>query len=389
MKAIILAAGKSTRTFPLTEDMPKSLLKVANKTILEHNLEQLSGLVDEIIIVVGYKKKKIIGLMRSKRHPFRFRFVEQKSQLGTGHALLQAEPFVNDRFILLMGDNIYLKDDIKRCMEKKSAILVKEVKNPQDFGIVEMEKNLLKRIVEKPDKPKSNLANAALYVLSPEIFSAIKKLKKTSRGEIEVTDAVKKLHVVMATKCFFVTYPWDLLSVNEELLKELDSSRIESEVEEGATIKGVVVVGKGTIVRAGAYVEGPVMIGNGCRIGPNCYIRPYTSIGDNCKVGNGCEIKNSVLMDSVSIGHLSYFGDSVIGFNTNIGAGTITANLRHDNGNVNSVVKGVLVDSGRRKLGAMIGSDVHTGIHTSIFPGRKIFSGKSTLPGEVVREDIE
>jgi bifunctional UDP-N-acetylglucosamine pyrophosphorylase/glucosamine-1-phosphate N-acetyltransferase len=104
-------------------------------------------------------------------------------------------------------------------------------------------------------------------------------------------------------------------------------------------------------------------------------------------VGNAVEVKNCVIGDHVSIGHLSYFGDSVFGCGINIGAGTIAANLRHDNASVKSIVKGQVVDTGRRKMGAVIGDNVHTGIHTSIYPGRKIWPGKATLPGEIVSAD--
>ena len=99
-------------------------------------------------------------------------------------------------------------------------------------------------------------------------------------------------------------------------------------------------------------------------------------------------MKNSVLLPRTTIGHLSYCGDSVIGENVNFGAGTIIANLRHDSGNVKSMVRGVLVDSGRRKLGAIIGDNAKLGIHTSIYPGRKVWPGKTTLPGEIVKEDV-
>jgi bifunctional UDP-N-acetylglucosamine pyrophosphorylase/glucosamine-1-phosphate N-acetyltransferase len=131
------------------------------------------------------------------------------------------------------------------------------------------------------------------------------------------------------------------------------------------------------------------MIGENCTIGPNCFIRSCTTIGNDSKVGNAVEIKNSIIGDNTSIGHLSYVGDSVIGDYVNLGAGTITANLRHDDKNISSPVKGDMVDSGRRKLGAIIGDNVHTGINTSIYPGRKIWPEKTTLPGEIVSKDVE
>ena len=130
-----------------------------------------------------------------------------------------------------------------------------------------------------------------------------------------------------------------------------------------------------------------MVIGCGCKIGPNCYIRGHTSIGDHCRIGQAVEVKNSLILSHTHIGHLSYVGDSVIGEHVNLGAGTITSNFRHDGKMHRSLVSGVLIDTGRKKFGAVIGDGVRTGIHTSIYPGRKLWPGVTTLPGEMVRTD--
>ena len=156
-----------------------------------------------------------------------------------------------------------------------------------------------------------------------------------------------------------------------------------------AHLNGTVAIGKGTVIRPGVVIDGPVIIGEDCTIGPNAWIRSYTAIGNGCRAGQGTEIKASILMDGARVPHLSYVGDSVLGEDVNFGCGTITANFRHDEGNHSSMVKGELVDTGRRKLGAIVGDGVHTGINTSIYPGRKLWPGTSTLPGEVVIRDIE
>jgi bifunctional UDP-N-acetylglucosamine pyrophosphorylase/glucosamine-1-phosphate N-acetyltransferase len=142
-------------------------------------------------------------------------------------------------------------------------------------------------------------------------------------------------------------------------------------------------------IKTGAYIEGPALIGENAVIGPNCYIRAYTSIGKNVKIGNAVEIKNSIIMDNTNVGHLSYVGDSVIGRESNFGAGTITANLRHDNADISVTVKGKRVSSGRRKLGAIIGDNVKTGIGTSISPGVILHQGVRTGIGVIVDRDIE
>ena len=131
------------------------------------------------------------------------------------------------------------------------------------------------------------------------------------------------------------------------------------------------------------------MIGRDCKIGPNCYIRGTTFIGDKCHVGQAVEIKNSILMDHVAAGHLSYIGDSIVCPKTNFGAGTIISNFRHDGRNHRSMINGELVDTCRRKFGSIIGDNVHTGIHSAIYPGRKIWPDVAMRPGTVVQKDLK
>jgi NDP-sugar pyrophosphorylase family protein len=145
-------------------------------------------------------------------------------------------------------------------------------------------------------------------------------------------------------------------------------------------LKGAVAIGKNTVIKSSAYIVGPVIIGEDCEIGPNCYIRPTTAIGDGCHIGAAVEIKNSVIMKGTKIPHLNYVGDSVIGEGCNLGAGTKIANLRLDKQNIQ--VGGI--DTKRRKLGAVIGDNVETGINTSINVGSMIGNNTFIGPGVVV-----
>ena len=185
-----------------------------------------------------------------------------------------------------------------------------------------------------------------------------------------------------------VKYAWDLLEVNRVILSRVTESAFLGHVHPRTEVDGVLLVDEGTRVLPGVYVEGTVVIGRNCKIGPNCYLRGPTAIGDHCHIGQAVEVKASIIMPHSSIGHLSYTGDSVIGERVNFGAGTITATLRHDGTNHRSAIAGELVDSGRRKLGTIIGDDVHTGIHTSIYPGRKFWPHTSTRPGDTVNKDL-
>ena len=193
----------------------------------------------------------------------------------------------------------------------------------------------------------------------------------------------------LSEKSFVVRYPWDLLKVNEQIISAMTENKIEGEMSLASQAEGFIEVGEGTRILPGVFIEGNVIIGKNCKIGPNCYIRGNTFIGDSCHIGQSVEIKNSLIMDKTNVGHLSYIGDSVLGQKVNLGAGTTSSNLRHDGANHKTLIKGELVDTGRRKFGVIVGDGVHSGINTSFYPGRKLYPGTSTRPGDIVQKDIE
>ncbi len=381
---------------PLTYTKPKVMLPVANKPILQHVIENLARVgVDEVVLVVGYREETVRKHFGSEFDGVRIRYVRQARQLGTAHALLSAEHLLDDRFLMLNGDAIVFEDDLKKLVGEKKAIAVHEVQNPQDFGVVEVEEGFVRSIIEKPDDPPSNLINAGIYSFTREIVEYLRKTPVSVRGEYEITDSITMaiadgmgFRAVRIEGWIDVGYPWDLLKANEILLSEIEP-RIEGEVEEGAVIKGSVIVGEGSVVMSGSYIVGPVIIGRNCRIGPNCYIRPYTSIGDNCHVGGAVEIKNSIVMSNTKIPHHNYIGDSVIGENCNFGAGTKIANLRLDEGEVVVNVKGKAVKTGRKKFGAAIGDNVKTGINASINVGSLVGNDVFIGLGAVVSGFVE
>ncbi len=395
LKAVIPAAGKSTRTFPITLTRPKTLIPIANKSIIERNLESLKGFVDEVIIIVGFMKEMIQDKLGDNFHGIKITYVEQKDQLGTGHAISCAKDFIDGRFISLNGDDLYSRKDIENCLKHDFSVLVKEVDDPEKWGICTVDNdNKLTGIVEKPKDAPSNLGNTCLYVLDSSIFDV--EIKKSSRGEFEFTDMVSefsKTHDVFVEKVqdywIPVGYPWHIIEANEFFVNKIKGQNIKGIIEDNVIIKGEVVIGEGSVLKSGTYIEGPVIIGDNCEIGPNCYLRKGVILGNNCKIGQACEVKNTIVFNNSKIPHLSYIGDSVIGEHVNLGAGTITANLRHDNANVKSEVKDNILDSGRRKFGTVIGDNVHTGINTMIYPGRKIWPNCSTVPGEIVKKDIK
>lgn len=395
MQAVIMVAGKSTRTYPLTLTRPKALLKIANKTILEHQLEALRGLVNEIVLVVWYRKNMIHERFGDSFGGVPIRYVDQADQLGTGHAVLQCKSVVKGPFLAMNGDDLYDPKDLARLAEVEQGALAKRVDDPRLYGIYEVKDGHAVRIVEKPDEVFSNLANVGAYKFAPDLFDVLERIRPSERGELEITCAVQALAdrggfrvLEMGGYWLPIGYPWHVLTANEFWLEHFLEHKIEGEVSPAAHLNGRVYVAPGAIVRSGVVIDGPVYIGRGASIGPNAFIRPCTTIGDHCKIGHAVEIKNSVFFDHAAAPHLSYVGDSVVGEKVNLGAGTITANFRHDGKRIGSYVKDGMVDSGRRKFGAIFGDEVHTGINTSIYPGRKFWPHTFSYPGESIRKDV-
>jgi len=391
-QAVILAAGEGTRVRPLTITRPKPSLKVLGRSILEYNLEALSSLVNEVILVVGYKGKEVERTIGHRFKNLKIKYVWQEKQLGTAHAARKVKGLIEDKFLLLNGDDVYSKEDIKSCLKKFPSILLGKVKDPSKFGVVLTEKGFVKDIIEKPEKPVSDLVNTGLYFLNKSIFDF--RIKKSKRGEYEFTDLIKKfikkrkLYFKVAKGWIPLSFSWNLLDLNEFLLKKAKGKK-EGKIEKYCKILGKVIIEKGAEIKSGTYIEGPAYIGRNSKIGPNSYIRPFTCIGEECRIGQAVEIKNSIIGDGTHIAHLSYVGDSIIGENCNLGAGTIIANLRFDSKTIKTRVKGKIVDTGRRKFGCVFGDNVKTGIHVSIMPGVLVGANSIIGPNSVVFENIK
>ena len=390
MKAVVLAAGEGSRLQPITATRPKHLIQVGGKPILEHCFDALkfAGVTDVVVVThyMGDVIREYFGDGESMG--LRLTYVEQAEMLGTGNAVSVVEPYVDGDFVLVYGDLLFAQEAVSGVVrlfeaEKPDAVMaVVPVAKPESYGVVEVKNDEIKRIVEKPaaGKAPSNLANAGLYVFSKEIFDKIRQTKASVRGEWELTDALslliadgKKVLASMISMADWIDVgrPWDLLEANSWALTRMEHN-VYGAVEEGAHLVGPVSVAESARVRSGAYIEGPCFIGEGSDVGPNCYIRPCTSLGRNVRVGNACEVKNCIIMDGTHVGHLSYVGDSILGERCNLAAGTVTANLRLDDGPVKMLVKGKVVDSGRRKLGAILGDNVKTGINALFMPGVKV-----------------
>ena len=398
MHALILAAGKGTRLEPLTETQPKAMLPLVNKPLLQHVVEALREAgVREITIVVGYRGEVIrehfgdgsaLGVSIS--------YVVQEERLGTAHAIALAS--FEDDFLVLNGDTLVSSEDIARLMAEHqgvATIACRRVPDARSYGVVTLGKDgEVEKIVEKPAQPESNMINAGMYVFSPEVSEVIKRTPLSPRGEYEITSTLEMLlregnvqGVEITGRWLDIGTPWHYLEASKTLLEEMPH-HIAGEVEGRVSIRGRVYLAEDAVIKSGSYIEGPVYIGRGSIVGPNTYLRSHSALGDGCRLGNAVEVKNSIIMQGTHIAHLSYVGDSIIGRNCNFGAGAKVGNLRLDDGNVKMRIKGELVNTGRRKMGAVIGDGVKLGLNVMINAGRKIGSSSFIGPGVIVYRDV-
>ncbi len=314
-QAVILAAGEGQRLRPFTVTKPKVMLAIAGKPILQYVVEALAqNGIRNIVLVVGYQREQVFDYMGSgEQFGVDITYITQQRQLGTAHALAQVKAVTESEFLVLPGDNLIEADAIARFVAvKPQAVLVKRVDNPSRYGVVTIENGMVKEIVEKPEEAESNLVNTGIYAFTTGIFSFIE-------DQLDIPDVLNNMlaqgEPITAVETdgtwLDIIYPWDILSLNDAILHQIRAS-LGGTIETGVSLKGLVSVGKDTVVRSNSYIVGPVVIGNNCDIGPNVCILPATSIGDNVVISPFSNLENSVIGNDVNIGPGCIIQDSVI-----------------------------------------------------------------------------
>jgi UDP-N-acetylglucosamine diphosphorylase/glucosamine-1-phosphate N-acetyltransferase len=384
MEAVFLAAGEDTRMHPLTCTRPKVMLPIANKPIMEHLLcEVKQAGIAQFVFVVGYYAETVRDYFgNGEKWGVTIEYITQRQQLGTANAVKRTEGRVGCKFLVVNGDVFMKARDIKQLIQADNiSMAVAEVTNPIGLGVVEVEGDYVRRIHEKIPKPVSRLVNTGAYLLNDDIFLAINNSSASPRGEYDLTDAIQNLidagnEVNYHVNDYRLTadYPWDLLELNSSFLSSVENRNM-AEIEKNVTLKGKVSIGEGTQIKAGSYIEGPVSIGNKCMIGPLCYLCSGTAIGNGCQVSSGVKIENSVIMRNTKVLTQASISDSVIGEGCTIGGGTRIGNVRLDGKNV----KVAGIDTGRQRMGAIIGDNVGTGVNVSIDAGTLV--GNNTIIG--------
>ena len=373
--ALILAAGKGSRMWPLSENIPKPLLPLGGLPIIERQIQELIKVgVKELYILIGYRMKEISDYLDNTKLDINITYIVQEQQKGTGHAVNQAKGKISGDFYCLNGDIIIDEENLKNLRENqgKLTMMVTKVPDGSNFGVVESKNGHLISITEKGIDGES-MINAGIFLFNEKIFAAIDGIEKSIRGEYELTDALEsisdQIHIIDYKGIWKdIGNPWDLITANEEYMKN-NIEAIEGTIEDNVTINGSLHLGRGSVIKSGTCIEGEVWIGENCTIGPNSYVRGGTVLCGLNKIGASTEVKNTIFLKGAKAPHHNYVGDSIIGEQSNLGSGTKIANLRFDKKTIEVIHKGKKIDSGRRKLGAVIGSNVSTGINASINAG--------------------
>lgn len=374
---------------PFTASVPKVMIPVGNRPILEHAVQALVECgVRDLVLVVGYRRERIQAHFQDgKAFGARIAYVVQTKQLGTAHALGEARGHLDGPFVVLNGSNMVDRRFVSDLLghEGGPAVMITESDQPRSYGVVTLDGRNVGAILEKPTEVVSNLINTGAYALEPSIFSEIDARAREGKHDLPsvLTDVARRKPVAaIRSEGTWVDalYPWDLLRLNAAALQSAHEVRAGT-IEPNVVIKGRVDVGDGCVIRSGAYLQGPLSLGPGCEIGANSVLLPSTSLGKNVRVGSLTTVANSILMDDVNLGPQSVVQDSVIGSGVVARAGLLAAS---GPGEVQIEGEWHAV----RQIGALIGEDTELGNGVSLACGTMVSERARAASGARLRGTI-
>ncbi|MEZ3165569.1 sugar phosphate nucleotidyltransferase [Halorubrum miltondacostae] len=376
--AVILAAGEGRRLAPLTNRRPKPMVPVANRPLLEHVVEAITATaIDRIVFVVGYKQERIRNHFGDGDNwGVTIEYVEQATQLGTGHAVLQAEPVVDGPFVVLNGDRIVDPEIVSQLRDSAveadlPAMAVTSVAHPRQYGVVSLDGERVTAIDEKPEGTvETNQINAGVYAFSPAIFDAIRETH--APGELAITATLDDLAaneslsaVRYDGRWLDVSNLWDLLTVNAALIGESS--------ETGAD---------GLVLGDSVTVADDVALAGNVRVGPNVTIGGSTAIGSNATIEAGAVVENAVIFPDAVIGAGAVVRNAIVAGNVRIGPNATVA------GEAATVVVGDAVHHGVA-LAGVVGDNASVGAGATLTDGAVVGDDVDADAGVVIDDRIE
>jgi len=404
MKAVFLCGGRGKRMFPITED--KFLLDFLGKPLLEHQIKVACDAGLSHFVIIGNPENTAKIEQITKKIPgVKVDLALQKESSGIADALKSAEPFLHGQLLVINPNDVFSSSAYTKIIseaEKATAssyILGYQVHQYFPGGYLQANsQNELLHIVEKPNpgEEPSNLVNILIHchTKTEELLSYIETVQTTRDDvyECALDNMVKaglKIKVVPYSDFWApIKYPWHIFKVMEYFLDNAQryiasSARISGK----ATIEGNVILSDNVRVLENAVIRGPVYIGANSIIGNNALVRDYSHIGSSSVIGYSTEVKHSYIGDNCWF-HSNYIGDSIVDDNCSLGAGTVLANFRLDEGNIQIKVGNSLVDTGHDKLGAIMGRGCRVGVNASLMPGVRVGPDSFVGPQICLREDL-
>lgn len=397
--AVVLAGGVGNRFFPFTSD--KVLFPWFGKPFAQYSvLDALPKEVSRVVLVTNSRNNDALSTLK---FPVPHVTVVQRTASGMADAILSAVPEIQDCSLLIVnGDDVsdpsVLQDVVKMGLSVNTFGVIPGYKTDKNLamGYVVLDGNRVTNIVEKPlagEEPSPYVVMLGHFIKDSNIL--IQELKATPNGTDDVYE--RALSALMGKYDFVLhkhsgvfaslKYPWNVLDVNGILLSNIKNYRGRNiEIKSNVVLEGKIYIDDDVRIFENTKIIGPCYIGKGTIVGNNNIIRE-SHIGANCVTGFNTDITRSYIGDNCWF-HTNYVGDSVLEENVTMGSGAVLANLRLDDGNIQSTVRDQRVSTGRNKLGSLIGKNVRIGVNASIMPGIKIGSGSFVGSAVVLDKDL-
>ncbi|MDW8110151.1 MAG: sugar phosphate nucleotidyltransferase [Candidatus Bipolaricaulota bacterium] len=401
MQAVILAAGESSRFWPLSENSHKGLFSLLGRPIIAHTLAALRrAQIEEIVIVQSPDCLLESALGDGSRWGVKLSYAVQPEPRGMGDALRCAHALLRERFLVLNPQHINCDLVIPRLIEfdDAPAVLVGcPTERPHEYGILKLDGDRAVDLTEKPapGTEPSRTRVAGIYLLSQSFFDFYRQTPEHPYAFEETLRAMMRTHSVRVLQIDqeppTLKYPWDLFPLVQLLMeREITEQKIAptAQIHKSALIEGPVWIGEHTRVLEHAVIKGPCYIGDRCVIGTGSLVRDCSNLEEGTVIGAHAEVARSIFQKNCST-HSGYFGDSIFGESVKIGAGTVTANVRNDRRTIRPTVKGQRVETGLYKLGAIVGRETHIGISAMLMPGVLIGPRCEIGPGTMVLQNVE
>ena len=388
MKAVILAANRSTRLSPFIETRCKPMIRIAGQYILENTICYLKEAgIHDIVLVVNHQQEMIRQYFGSGQTlGVNLEYVVQDELKGIGHALSLCRSSLEKKpFLLVYGDvmtdnNPFLSILQTYSETDREVALIALPESSKEFGNVYLDHEMkISRLVEKPQANQANYVFAGMFVLFPKIFELLDENQHDISRCYEQMIASSGLQASLWEKGWIdMIHPWHILDANRMLMSSWKTAEIDSTVKllGHVHLEGAVRIGPNVTIESGTVLKGPCYIGANSYVGNNSLIRNYSAIGPDSIVGYGSELKNCVLFGNNDVGRLSFVGDSVFGENVKSGSGLTTVNHTVDYSRISCSSNSDTVETGLTKLGAFIGDSVSIGARHTLGPGSIVESGK-------------